>query len=103
MTEDELREHVLDLAASLGLLAFYKGDSRLLATPKGFPDLVLAGPGGVLFREIKTETGRLTDDQARWIQMLRRGGADVKVWQPVDWIGERIQHALGRLALRRLA
>jgi hypothetical protein len=98
MTEDELRELVLDLAASLGLLAFYKGDSRLLATPRGFPDLVLAGPGGVLFREIKSETGRITDGQARWIQLLRRGGADVKVWQPVDWIAERIHAELRRLA-----
>jgi hypothetical protein len=46
----------------------------------GFPDLVLAREGLVLFRELKTDTGRLTDAQRNWLTIL--GG---EVWKPNDW------------------
>ena len=38
----------------------------------GFPDLVLARNGVVLFLELKSERGRLTPDQTGWLEHLPR-------------------------------
>ena len=53
---------------------------------KGFPDLVMINPeqGRVLFREIKSDGGRLDDDQALWRNWLVSAGADWGLWQPKD-------------------
>ena len=51
----------------------------------GFVDLVLAGRGRVLFRELKTRHGRLSDDQKAWGELLTRNGADYAVWRPSMW------------------
>jgi hypothetical protein len=51
----------------------------------GFPDLTVVGAHGVLFRELKSERGRVTADQRRWLDALAAAGADVVVWRPCDW------------------
>ena len=38
----------------------------------------------ILYRELKTNRGRLTPDQKRWAHVLANGGADVRVWRPRD-------------------
>lgn len=48
----------------------------------GFPDLVIAGPGGVLWRELKTESGRLSTEQRDWISVLDAGDQDIGLWRP---------------------
>jgi len=58
------------------------------AEGKGFPDLVLVrtgGGGGVLFRELKTNKGRLSAEQEHWQEWLTLAGADVGVWRPRDF------------------
>jgi hypothetical protein len=68
----------------------------------GFPDLVLAKSptarhrGGVIFAEIKTATGRLSDTQKEWLERLSLGGAEVYVWRPRDIasIRERLEGKL---------
>ena len=50
------------------------------ADGQGFPDLVLARAGVVLFRELKTDIGKVSDEQAAWLQAV--GG---KVWRPKMW------------------
>jgi hypothetical protein len=51
----------------------------------GFPDLVLVGTRGVLFREIKASFG---DDPSRgqtnWIWQLRAAGQDAGIWTVTD-------------------
>lgn len=55
----------------------------------GFPDLVLARAGRVVFAELKAKAGKLSPDQSAWIGALT--GADewgahaVYVWRPSDW------------------
>lgn len=49
---------------------------------KGFPDLVITGPGGVLWRELKSDRGRLSAEQKVWLAALDAAGANVAVWQP---------------------
>jgi len=64
----------------------------------GFPDSVIVGPGGLLFRELKSQTGRPSPDQLRWLQQLRAAGADAAIWTPDDKRTGRIHNELNRLA-----
>lgn len=59
--------------------------STPIAGRKGFPDLVIAGPGGHIFVELKSDTGRLSADQRHWLLTLAAGGAEVYTWAPKDW------------------
>jgi hypothetical protein len=54
----------------------------------GFPDLVLAHPSGrVIFAELKSDKGKVSPLQSRWLSVLEQG-ATVWVWRPSDleWI-----------------
>lgn len=52
---------------------------------KGFPDLVMAHPRrGVIFAELKKETGKLDVDQKVWGKSLDPH-VDYFVWRPSDW------------------
>lgn len=52
----------------------------------GFPDLVLARNGKVLFAELKRETGRVSVAQQAWIDELTGvATVHVYVWRPSDW------------------
>lgn len=93
--ESDLDEVVHTLATWLGLFAYHTRDSRRSAA--GFPDWVIAGPGGVIFRENKREDGKLTDDQRAWAQVLTEAGADYELWRPSDAISGRIKAELQRL------
>ena len=81
--ERQFQADVLDMARALDLLAYHTHDSR--RSEPGFPDLVLVGPGGVLYRELKTRTGRVQREQAKWLDALTAAGADAAVWRPDQW------------------
>jgi hypothetical protein len=66
---------------------------------KGWPDLTIVGPGGVLFRELKSPTGSRSPEQRLWAEWLAEAGADVAVWKPRDMESGRIRRELE--ALRR--
>ena len=83
MTEAELLSTVRDACRWGGLLTFHAFDSR--RSERGFPDLCICGPHGVLFRELKVARGRLTADQRRWLDRLTEAGADAGVWRPDSW------------------
>lgn len=53
-------------------------------SPRGFPDLVLVSPERkrVIFAELKTEQGKVSEHQQAWIEALRQAGAEVYVWRP---------------------
>ena len=93
--EADLDEHVRQLAKLYGLLAYHTRDSRNSAA--GFPDWVIAGPGGVIFRENKRQDGQLTEAQLAWARMLTLAGADYEVWRPDDALEGRIKLELERL------
>ena len=79
ITEKHFQSLVVKHAKSRNWLVYYTYDSRRSA--KGFPDLVLVR-NKVLFRELKTDTGRLTDAQKAWGEKLKTAGADYAVWRP---------------------
>jgi hypothetical protein len=52
----------------------------------GFPDLVLARDGRLLFVELKAAAGRTSPAQDRWLETLSTVAAvEVFVWRPCDW------------------
>lgn len=103
---DELLGEVLALAATYHVRSAHFRPARTdqgWRTPvsgdgKGWPDLVLVGPRGVLFRELKAARGRVSRDQAEWMLALARAGEDVGVWRPYDLVDGRIEDELAAIS-----
>jgi len=83
ITEAQWQCLVTDLATACGWQWYHTHDSR--RSPAGFPDLVLARPGRLLFVELKTERGRVSHAQRVWEYALRQAGAEWVVWRPRHW------------------
>jgi hypothetical protein len=79
-----------------------KGDSYLTLPDKdavGFPDLVMVREGVLVFAELKSEKGRIRDEQALWIADLhevakRNPGVSMYLWRPEHWESGAIQELL---------
>lgn len=82
-SEAEFQAQVVELAGLYGWWTYHNPDSRR-STP-GWPDLVLVGHGRALFRELKTERGKVSPDQQAVIEMMHEAGLDVAIWRPTDW------------------
>jgi hypothetical protein len=98
MIEDELDAEVVKLVKALHLATFHTRDSRR-ADGAGFPDRVIVGPGGVLWRELKREWSDLRPAQTTWKYRLIATGQDWGIWRPTDLKSGRIRREL--LALTR--
>lgn len=94
MTEADLQQQIVDLADMLGVTTMHvrksikgeRGGWTTATSIKGWPDLTLWSNGHhVRYREIKTDTGRLSADQMSVLGSLEAAGADVGVWRPRDW------------------
>ncbi len=83
LTEAQWMRQFRELAQTLGWTFYHPWLSRF--SPRGFPDCVICRPPRLIFAELKTDTGRLTPDQERWIEMLRACGQEAYVWRPRDW------------------
>ena len=60
--------------------------TAVAADGKGFPDLVLVHRRrGVIFAELKSHRGVLSDEQRVWRDQLVAAGASWHVWKPADW------------------
>jgi hypothetical protein len=90
VSEAQLQIAVIDLAryrqwTFLHLLAAKQEGEEFRVHAQGdpgFPDLVLARDGVVLFRELKRQHEQLAPAQRKWERGL--GGA-FAVWRPSDW------------------
>lgn len=80
MSEAQLEEHVRRICKDAGVVRVHHRVSAM--TTPGWPDDVLIGPGGILFRELKRQDGRVTAEQAAMHAALAEAGADVAVWRP---------------------
>ena len=81
-TEAHFQSEIIKLARELGWEVYHTYNSR--KSRPGFSDLVMVRER-VLFRELKTQKGRVSPPQARWLRHLREAGADAQVWRPRDW------------------
>lgn len=94
MTEAELQAAVIGLAGRQGWMVYHTHDSR--RSQAGYPDLHLIHPdtGRSMFRELKTQRGRIRPAQAEWLDGLARCGVDAAVWRPADWFDDTIDRQL---------
>lgn len=115
MSEDDLLKAVLDMARLFGVMAAHfrpaqlrdkDGGARWVTAVqgdgKGYPDLTLVGPGGVAFRELKSEKGVPSAEQQIWLGQLTAAGADAGIWRPRDLKSGRIETELRLLGDRNL-
>lgn len=92
MTEAQLQAAIVELARLLGWLAYHPFDSRHSAA--GYPDLTLTRNGRLVFAELKTETGKLSDAQASWRDALNKAACDFYIWRPSRWLDGTIERVL---------
>lgn len=84
LPEADFMSQVRALARRHGWLCYHTRDSR--GSDCGFPDLVLVNATRVIFAELKSRSGKLTERQALWLDMLRHTGkVEVYLWRPGDW------------------
>lgn len=93
--ERDFERQVLDLAAIFGFESAHFRPAQTAKgwrTPvagslgKGWPDWFFARPrdGRVMWRELKSRTGKVSPDQERVIGILRACRLDAGVWRPAD-------------------
>lgn len=81
MTEKQWQTLVVGMAGACGWMLYHTYDSRRSAP--GFPDLVLV-KDRVIFVELKTNKGRMTQAQREWRDNLRSARAEWYLWRPRD-------------------
>lgn len=103
MAEAVLQRRVQELATTLGWAWYHAPDNRpggragrVQRVVAGWPDLVLVRGRRIVYRELKTHTGRVSPEQARWHELLTIAGADVAVWRPLDLLDGTIADDLTR-------
>lgn len=98
ITENELQNEVIKLLnARPELVWIHVPDSRKLQGTKGFPDLLIVGPHGILWRELKSRVGKLRSDQVRWKYLLQANRANYAIWTEWDLLSGGIGLALDRI------
>lgn len=98
MTENEFQAQIIDLAHCYGWRCAHfrsvpvrrKDGSYYYQTPvqadgAGFPDLVLCKGKRLIFAELKSPRGVLSDAQRDWMAALMETGAEWYVWKPCDF------------------
>ena len=102
MTESQLQKSVIELAELLGYLVYHVGNVKgqlRNTTSVGFPDLCMVHrrTGAVVFAELKSDKGVLTERQLEWAAALSKCGgvSDVRllgIWDPVTYELWRPEH-----------
>ena len=82
MTEASLQGAVTKLCALLGVWWYHAYQPR--RDNAGWPDLVLVGRNGALFRELKRDGENPTAIQSEVGLRMQRAGLDWAVWRPLD-------------------
>lgn len=82
MSESDLDYHIRAWSRDMGLRAIHHRIS--IGAESGWPDWVIIGPHGVLFREGKGARGRISDAQREVIGELQRHGLDAGYWFPAN-------------------
>ena len=92
VSEADFLATVIDLARWRGWRVAHFHDSRRQvggelvgdSDAAGFPDLVMARADELMFVELKSAKGIMTDLQAVWMDVLSQV-AECHLWRPLDW------------------
>jgi hypothetical protein len=107
MTEQELLRNIEELCDELGLFWHHCNDSRHCSGHKGIPDLIIAGQGGLVLAELKSESGESSAHQDLWGWTLTRAWRAMNaqahpsgwvLWRPLHLADGTIRAALEGIA-----
>ena len=93
-----LNAGIRELITDLGLYGYRSNGG----TERGWPDWVIIGPCGILYRELKTERGTLTPEQRDVGARITKAGGNWSVWRPVHLLSGEIGQELSSLAAVQL-
>ena len=99
ITEKQLSDNIVNLARMLGWLVHRDPTWRATGTDPGYPDLTLvARDGRIIFAELKTDKGKLTDAQEDWGRALTNYqanfGVNYYLWRPSNWYAGEVEKVL---------
>jgi hypothetical protein len=97
---DSLDAHVRKLMIDLGLFGYHPRNSK--GSQAGWPDWVIIGRGGILYRELKAEHGTLSPEQRHVGELITRAGGNWAVWRPRGLLDGSIARELASLAAIQL-
>ena len=96
--EEDFFRQILDLAYIFGWRVAHFRPARtkygwrtaVAGDGQGFPDCVMVRRGIVLFAELKSEKGKLSEKQDEWMNDLKgvadnSSGVMAFIWRPSDW------------------
>ena len=83
-----VRKHIEDL----GLWAYHPRNSK--GSEPGWPNWVIIGRAGILYRELKSEAGTVTPEQRHVGELIARAGGNWAVWRPRDLLDGTIGREL---------
>jgi len=72
LTEKQFEAQVKDLAKIFGWKYYHTW--RSIHSPAGFPDCVFVRPPRLIFAELKSEKGAVSEKQSEWLDLLKRCG-----------------------------
>ena len=79
LKEKNFQAYIVSIAKNRGWRVYHTFNSR--RSEPGFPDLLLVR-NRILYRELKTEKGRISPAQKAWGESLIEAGGDFKIWRP---------------------
>ncbi len=81
-TEKVFQEQIRKAAIITGWKFYHTFNS--FRSTEGFPDCVMIKIGRIIFAELKSETGKVSDAQQEWLDGLKATGVEVYLWRPSD-------------------
>ena len=93
MTEKDFQQQVTELLSLLGwrwchfrtAIGYHGRYQTPLDGYPGWPDLVAVKGRRLLFIELKSAKGKVTQGQQEWLDALQTAGQEVYVWRPDDF------------------
>jgi hypothetical protein len=93
MTEAQLQNCVRDCALLFGWKFYHPWIS--VRSAGGYPDCTLVRGERLIFAELKSDRGKLSEAQRDWLDALGAvPGVETFVFYPSDWLSGRIEEVL---------
>ena len=84
MDEKTFQKAIKNFAQDLGYLHYHTHDPR--GSEPGYPDSTISKGGRLIYAELKSAKGSLSNDQREWINaLINVQGVECYVWKPKDW------------------
>lgn len=93
LTERQWQTAIVRTAKQFGWVCYHPKYS--IGSDPGYPDLTLVKPPRIIFAELKTATGKVSQHQQAWLDLLRDcDGVETYLWRAESDDLEDIAHIL---------